>query len=303
MTPHDAIAQACAAVGIKPPRSYRHGQWTKTDTLSGKNGKGDGRIIVDDLKATAWNHQTGEHETVWLKDRASLTPVERKEYAEKKRRDEAEARRRADEAASVAARLVNAARSGSHPYLVAKGFPAETMLTIAASTVAEIAGDYMVCGSSAIVIPAKIGARVTSVQLIWEDGSKKFLAGGVMGGATHRIATGRETWLCEGYATGLSLRAALKAMSRSATVLVCFSAHNMTEIARATDGPCFIAADHDKVPLADPFDGLGTGEHYARLSGRPYMMPEKLGQDFNDVHVSEGLFAVQRYVKELVRRS
>lgn len=304
MTPHEAIDQACAAVGIKPPRSYKHGQWVKCDTLAGKNGRGDGRIIVDDLKATAWNHQTGEYQTIWLKDRASLTPVEKKQFAERKAKDEAEQRERAARAAHVAGQLLATAKLGTHAYLARKGFPTEQAHVLPAADVAEIGGKYLVAegAKTALIIPARIGQRVASAQIIWEDGTKKFLAGGEMGGATHRIATGGATWLCEGYATALSLRASLHAMNRRDTILVCFSASNIATVARKIEGRCFIAADHDPVPKADPFSGLGTGEHYAQAASRPYAMPPEMG-DINDMHMSAGIFAVQKLLAETIRRA
>jgi len=299
MNVHEAIDQACASVGIKPPRSFQPGRWTKTDTLSGKSGKGDGRIIVDDLKAVAWNHQTGEHQTVWLKDRKSLTPVERKEYAERKRKDEAEAQRRAGEAARKAAQIVEAAKLSTHQYLAAKGFRDEKCLVADAATVRQIAGEYLVAGDRAIVMPARFGSRVTSVQLIWEDGTKKFLAGGEIGGSSYRIAKGADTWLCEGFATGLSLRAALKGLRRSDTILCCFSASNLAQVARSVKGRAFIAADHDK-PV-EQFGWKGTGEHYAEVAGRPYFMPPEQGTDINDFHMEKGIFAVQKLVAEFMR--
>lgn len=121
-----------------------------------------------------------------------------------------------------------------------------------------------------------------------------------MGGAVHRIAKGRDTWLCEGYATGLSLRVALKSLNRADTILVCFSAFNIVAVARSINGRCFIAADHDK-PMPQ-FDGLGTGEHWARAAGKPYAMPPALG-DINDMHMQGGIFAVQKLVSELIRRA
>ena len=210
----EAIDQACAAVGIKPPRSYKHGQWAKCDTLDGKSGKGDGRLIADDMKVTGWNWKTGEKATIWLKDRNSLTPVEKKQFAERKAKDEAEHRERTARAAHVAESLIAAAKLGTHAYVARKGFPSEQVHVLPAGAVAEIGGSYLVAGQAAIVIPARIGTRIASAQLIWEDGTKKFLAGGEMGGACHRLARGAETWLCEGFATGLSLRAALKGLNR-----------------------------------------------------------------------------------------
>lgn len=301
MNVHEAIEQACSAVGIKPPRAYQNGKWAKTDTLDGKSGKGDGRLIADDLKVTGWNWKTGEKATIWLKDRASLSPVERRQFAERKAKDEQEARRRAEDAARTAQAILQASQPAAHSYLAGKGFPDELAQVVSAEDVRRIGGEYLVPDGAraAIVMPARIGSKITSLQLIWESGAKKFLAGGEIGGSCHRIATGTDTWLCEGFATGLSLRLALKAIGRKDTVLCCFSASNVAQVAKRIEGRCFIAADNDK-PM-EQFGGLGTGEHYAKAARKPYLLPLAVGMDINDLHVSAGIYAVQRAVQQLIR--
>ncbi len=300
MTLDEAISTACSNVGIKTPRSYKHGQWAKCDTLDGKSGKGDGRLKTDDMKVVGWNWKTGEKATVWLKDRDSLSPVEKKQFAERKAKDETEQRERAARAAHIAVDLIAAAKLGTHPYLARKGFPAEQAHILSAAAVCAIGGSYLVAGAEAIVIPARIGPRITSAQLIWEDGTKKFLAGGLMERASHRIGTGAYTWLVEGYATGLSVRAALQGLKIQATILCCFSASNILAVSRQLHGRVFVAADHDK-PLPQ-FDGLGTGEHFARATGLPYCMPPEVKTDFNDLHLAQSIFAVQRVLTAAMAR-
>jgi putative DNA primase/helicase len=300
MNLNEAISQACAAVGIVPSRSHREGRWTKTDTLSGKSGKGDGRIRVEPDHVTAFNWQTGEKHTVWLKD--EMTPVERKQAAERRAKNDREEKERAARSAAVAKQIIAAAAASSHPYLIAKGFREERALVVNADTVRHLDAAnirekgyaYIVPKDArhAIVIPARKGADISSVQLIWEDGTKKFLFGGEIGGSCHRICSGVDTWLCEGFATGLSVRAALHGMKVRATILVCFSASNVLAVSRKVRGRAFIAADNDR--LLSQFDGLGTGEYYAKATNLPYGMPPDVGTDFNDLHQRAGIFAVQR---------
>jgi len=78
-------------------------------------------------------------------------------------------------------------------------------MVVPSHRVIDIARDYLVPDTTArraIVVPVRSGRDVISVQLIWEDGSKKFLSGGEIAGGSHRIVSGAETSLCEGLATG-----------------------------------------------------------------------------------------------------
>lgn len=299
MNVDQAIDQACSAVGIIPPTRRAFGRWLKTDTLSGKSGKGDGRVIMDDDRVTAWNWQSGEKETVWLKD--EMTPADRQKIARKIKKDNRERQQRADQVAGIAERLVADATLSQHPYLAAKGFPNEQALVLAADHIKAVAGAYLVSGERAIAIPARLGNQIRSVQFIWEDGTKKFLAGGQIEGTCHRIAKGGDTFQCEGFATGLTLRTALKGLRRSDTILCCFSASNVLAVSRAVKGRSFIVTDHDK-PI-EHYDGLGTGEYFAQQSGKPYTMPPLLGDDLNDMHKREGIFAVQRLLSNFMREA
>lgn len=298
MNIEDAISQACASVGIYPPKARGYGKWLSTDTLAGKRGKGDGRVIIDDKHVCAFNWQTGVSETIWLRDGVSVK--ERRQIAYAVRQQEEKRKGQVERAAKRASAIIEASTSATHPYLVRKGFPQEQVLVIGAEYLRRHVGDYLIAGEQAIVMPARIGLRVTSVQLIWEDGTKKFLSGGSVGGSSYRISTGRETWLCEGLATGLSLRAVLKSLNRSASVLCCFSASNVATVAKSIDGQCFVAADHDKPQ--EQFAGLGTGEHWARQTRKPFFMPPEIG-DINDLHQSVGVFALQKLVSAFIREA
>jgi putative DNA primase/helicase len=301
-----AIVNACDQVGIHPPKvTTRFGHWMKTDTLSGKSGKGDGRVIVNEAHVTAWNWQTGEKVTVGLKD--ELSPVDRRKLAQDIETAKRKKKQRAREVAAKAQAMIAKSAPGQHTYLATKGFPHERGLVIEASAVREIAGEFggylfpEAGGERALVIPARIGSAVSSLQLIWEDGTKKFLAGGEMDLAAHRVSTGPFTWLCEGYATALSLRTALKGLHRNDCILCCFSAYNVLAVSRTFKRPSAILTDNDK-PLTQ-FGGIGTGEYYARQASIPYLMPPQLGDDLNDVHLREGIFPVQRMVSNFLREA
>lgn len=298
MTLDEAISAACDAVSIARPKSYRLGKWSRTNTRS-RHGKGDGSVMVEEDRATAFNWQTGEKQTVWLNGERS--EEDRRKSARVHAERQREQRQQADRASGIAQQIVAAAQLSTHPYLIGKGFRDERVMTVGADVVQRLTGgNYAIAGNRAIVVAARRDEQVTTVQLIWEDGTKKFIFGGAVDGASHRIGTGVDTWLCEGLATGLSLRAALHGLRIKATILCCFSAANVAAVARRSSGRgrTFIAADNDK-PMPQ-FDNLGTGEHYARQTGFPYGMPPTVRTDFNDMHQEAGIFAVQRGLTKIM---
>lgn len=297
----DAMAEACRAVGINPPKHKPvPGQWTRTDTLE-RNGKGDASVLIfDDLHGgIAWNWQTQQRQPFTTRGRGeAIAPAIRRD-PEKERRQKAEQA----EVERICADLVRACQMDRHAYLERKGFPTALGLVIEdprriipqAGVGKSIAKALPEGNGPFLIVPGRIGKKVTTLQFITADGAKKNIFRGVMGGASHRIATGRQTWVCEGIATALSVNAALRLLNASATVLCAFAASNVAKVARSIPG-AIIAADNDK-PV-ETLGGLGTGEFYARQSGQKWIAPPVLG-DFNDFHQSAGLRDVAMYLRDL----
>jgi putative DNA primase/helicase len=188
-------------------------------------------------------------------------------------------------AAKRAAAIIKSCAIGQHPYLELKGFPAERSL---------------VRNDGALVIPMRafMGDAVVGAQIIrladnaWE---KKMLPGMRAKGGVLRIGSLRagETWLAEGYATGLSVYAALKLMRLSASVLVCFSAGNLAHVAGLLLCRGYVFADNDESQ---------TGERAAIATGLRYVMSPTVGQDANDLHQISGLMAVAKLIMEARNR-
>ena len=176
---------------------------------------------------------------------------EKRQRAEAKRREAKERKRREAEAAAKAeAMLMEAeyvdprarrARNGrqsdevpsAHPYLVAKGFAQQ--------------GGLVLDGN--LLVPMRhyqAYERVQAVQMIGPDGSKKNLPGGKASEAVNKLGQGGERYYCEGYATALSVMAALKRLYRDqhSEVWVCFSAGNIPKVAESRRRSIVIA-DHD----------------------------------------------------------
>jgi putative DNA primase/helicase len=303
LTLEDAMRAACDAVGIKaPPSPPAPGRWKRTDTL-GVHGKGDASIMIfDDRRGgIVWNWQTQVKQPFRITGENSA-PVElalRRENEARQRREHEEA----EQAAKTAGHIIRSAKQAKHPYLTAKGFPDELGLVhecpqneFPGGSLGKAMAKAMPEGEGPwLIVPGRIGKTFTTVQFIGTDGAKKNLLRGKMGGASHRIATGAETWICEGIATALTVRAALRLLGRSATVLSAFSAANAASIASATPG-AILATDNDK-PV-EAFGGLGTGEYYARKSGRVFVMP-KISGDWNDYHQANGLRSVAMSLREV----
>ncbi|WP_246183747.1 toprim domain-containing protein [Pandoraea anhela] len=106
------------------------------------------------------------------------------------------------------------------------------------------------------------------------------------------MGSGREHWLVEGFATGLSVREALRSLHRPARVVVCFSAGNLQHVAGQIPGRRYVVADNDD---------SGTGARVATATGLPWAMPPQVGDDANDFHQRAGLGALTRLVRNLVR--
>lgn len=303
MTLTDAIRDACKAAGIVPPSRVSVERWIKcaVDGKAKSNTSGRVYVFADGRGGIAHNWATGEQ--VRFQVGEELSPVERRELSqEAKKRDRARIERASD-AARVASAIVQTSRSDGHGYLERKGFP-EALGLVHDNPARHFSGSpfeksYLSAFPEGegpwLIVPGR-GAdkQVKTVQFIGADGVKKNLAGGSMKGAAHRIATGHETWVCEGIATAMTIRAALAMLGRSASVYTAFAASNMPEVAKTLKG-AILGVDNDK-PL-EQFGGVGTGEYYARKSGCQWIMPADLG-DWNDHHAAHGLRSVALAIRE-----
>lgn len=180
-------------------------------------------------------------------------------------------------AAKRAADLIHSTKPGTHDYLARKGFP-------------ELEG--MIDNTGALVVPmrhletnALLGAQVIHWDEPERQWVKKMLPGMKAKGAVLRLGdrTAVETFLVEGFATGLSVVAALRCMGLRTAVLICFSASNLVYVAPQVRGRAFVFADHDK---------SGVGEAAAKASGLPYCMSPIQGEDANDLHMRSGIVSV-----------
>jgi len=202
-----------------------------------------------------------------------------------KQREAERAREDGQKRAALAAAIqLRACTYQPHGYLELKGFPTASGLVDADGTLHIPMRDYKT-------------NELLGSQRIYRDGDKwvkKMTPGMRAKGAVLRIgqAKARETWLVEGYATGLSTQAALKAAHADAAVLVCFSDSNLTHVAPSIKGAAYVFADNDE---------SGAGERAAKATGLPYCIAPTIGHDANDWHQASGINPLVRAIMELRR--
>lgn len=272
-----AVAES---IGLRPRSFHEDDRIHRCATLLHPK-KLNGSYRTDGARGWLKNWETGETATwhVERERRRRSPPIPLPSLAARRVEEAA----RAEAAAKVAQHKIAEASAQTHPYLERKGFP--KMLGLVREGM--------------LLVPARADGKVVSLQEIAEDGAKKNLPGGRMSGASFSLGSVGPEILCEGYATGLSLKAALAGLCLPARVTCCFSASNLATVAQHRRR-AVVVADNDR-PVAQ-FDGRGTGEFYARRTGLPWAMPPETGTDANDFHLSAGLPALQTLLLRLLER-
>jgi hypothetical protein len=117
-----------------------------------------------------------------------------------------------------------------------------------------------------LLVPMRLDGRTVSLQEISADGTARFLTGGRTAGASFTMGAGRAEILCASYAGALSIKAALSALCLPARVTCCFTAENVATVAERC---------RDAVIFTD---------------------------NANDLHMRDGLPALQRLLLDLLQR-
>lgn len=189
-------------------------------------------------------------------------------------------------AAAAAQKVIEQCELKTHFYLNSKGLPDAVALV----------------NDSTLIVPMRNleTNEIQGMQTIdwlpderrWE---KKMAHGMRAKGAVLRLGNQRakETFLCEGYATGLSIELALRRLRLQASVLICFSDSNMAHVATMITGRAFVCADND-VSLA--------GEKAAKRTGLPWCMSDVVGEDANDLAHRAGLAALCKLIIDVRMR-
>lgn len=251
-----------------------------------KPGGGSNRATVGTLIALA---KEGGYKAS-AQDRKPPDPEERaRRIAEREARmaaEEAQAKIERDAAATRAAELwAKASVPSAHPYAQRKLIEPEGARQLA----------------DELLIPMRHGpGALVGLQRIKSDGTKLFLKGTPSAGAYTVLGKPDKQGtvvIAEGWATCCSIR-----MATGHCVVVAFNAGNLEPVARKIraalpEARLIIAADDDFQTEGNP------GQTYARKTARevgalvaiPVWSGERgTGTDFNDLHLAEGLIAVEQ---------
>lgn len=243
------------------------GRWVRVATVDKPRGRNGAYKLIGDV-GFVQNWATMTEPSVWRDEGSSKESYQARQQAIKRAaQDTARAQQQAAEKASW---ILSQCEMKPHAYLIAKGFPDE-MVNVWTRGDAEL-----------IAVPMRADGRIVGCQLIDGDGAKKFLTGQRTGGAAFVFSGRGMNVLCEGYATAISVRHALKNIKVTYTLHVCFSAGNMARIAGSLT-PGLVVADND---------ASGTGQRVAREIGWPYWMSDTVGEDADDYRQRKGLFAL-----------
>ena len=255
------------------------GKWARTATTDKPKSKNGAYKYLGDV-AFVQNHATMPEPAVWFPDKDTDIKVDAAEIARLRASADRQIQDNRKKAAVKAQSILKQSTYEQHAYLDGKGFPEMRGLVYRPEE-----------NTNLLVIPMRVGKQVVGCQLIDKDGGKKFLFGQRCAGAEHAIdGLGVDIW-CEGYATGLSIRAVMAALKARCRIHVCFSAGNMEAMAKAA-GTGFVIADND---------ASETGEKAAKATGLPFFMPPVIGNDFNDLHKACGTFAASQTLRRFMQ--
>lgn len=220
---------------------------------------------------------------IWQGDKSRTSEIDPSRMRELLARRAEDIRVKQERAAKQAVEILGRSEVSRHAYLDRKGFPEET---------------GFVDGDHRLLIPMRDCQnyrKTLSIQSIAVDGEKRFLLGGRTKGAVFVLGnTNAPTaWLCEGYATGLSVHAAMQMMRLNGRVVVCFSAGNLAHVAGLVAGRRYIVADHD---------ASGTGAEFAQRTGLLWGMPDEVNTDANDLHQTKGIYAVAALLQKVMNQ-
>lgn len=275
------------AHGVLIERLIDDGKWHRVPTESHPK-KRNGAYRHCGTHAHCQDHATMLEPALWTPDADQVAQVDHAAIAARASEAAAQIRVGQEAAAKKAAWILHQCKTEKHPYLESKGFPDEYGRVWQDGEVKKLC------------IPMRIDGRTVGLQTISDQPGfeKRFLYGQRTSEAVYVMDNKGPNWFCEGYATGLSIRAALQAIKTRYTLIVCFSASNLLKVAK-NHGTGYVVADCDHPSPVAPLEG-GMGIKVATGTGLPFWSAGRPGFDFNDYSREVGLFAASQDLKKLI---
>lgn len=286
----DQFREAIRAAGLNPPEAIEPGKFIRFpgEGKGRSNDAGWCKLFEDGTGGTYGDFSTGLSADWQAEQSKPLSPTEiaafKRSIAEAREQADAERKRQQADAAQRAAVIWRDAQPApaDHGYLARKGIQPHGL---------RIAED------GRLIVPMYADGTLQSVQRISEDGGKRFLTGGRVGGCYYPIGK-PDGVLCiaEGFATGACIHEAT-----GYAVAVAFNAGNLEPVARALrakypDLRLIVCADDDHRTESNP--GLSKATEAAQAVGGSVAVPvfgvdrQEGATDFNDLHLAQGLEAV-----------
>jgi len=266
----------CRALGLIPPLIIEPGRWHRCATEDHpKSRNGALKLASDGETGWAQDHGTMHEVSQWWRDgenKAKADPEKLRQVMTDATRQRVISEATATAAAWLAFREAKPLR-GTHPYLHKKRLTVE-----GCQYLRKDASDRL------LVRMNDEAGKMRSLQSIDHNGLKKFWLGAPASGCRYMLARSGSTVtiLCEGLSTGLTLYCACQ----NASVVVCFSAANMVQVAKSRKwtGMVVVAGDND----ADTEERIGrnpgvvAAKAAAEAIGCGTAIPASCG-DWNDV--------------------
>ena len=265
--------------GLILDHALSDGRWHRVKTED-KPKKKNGAYIWDGSRGSVRNWATMENFSTYRPDGTVNRVVPRVDIVRIQAEKDREVTKQAN-AVKAAGLALSKAGMAPHPYLARKGFPEALGMVLEGNLLIPMRD----CKTNELL----------SLQRISEGGEKLFLPGGRTKGAVFVLGkkgylkSGHLRYLCEGYATGMSVMEAVKTMRQPAEVWVCFSASNLTYVAERIGGDRLVIADND---------ASGTGQRAAEATGLPWVMSPIEGEDANDWHQRAGIWEISRALRK-----
>ncbi|MDL1966518.1 MAG: toprim domain-containing protein, partial [Candidatus Desulfofervidus auxilii] len=230
--------------------------------------------------------RTGIKETFHSREIESLSPKDRSIIRQKQEEITRKIQCKQEEAKKKAVELYSRAQppDPNHPYLVRKKI--------------EPRGEIKQLDNALIIPLWDINKNINGLQFIHENGEKIFLKGSSLKEHFFRIGSDFPLYICEGYATGVSI---YKAIEGEGSVIIAFNAGNLKSVAKVfrnnfPNADIIICSDNDRWTKGNPgvTKAIETAkEVLAKIAIPHFKDTSTKPTDFNDLYVLEGIKEVK----------